>query len=289
MSFPKHQIDYGSFLHEEQLKSDGSNFVDWYQRLRSILLQNDLLYVIEEPLGEAPRDDAGVDDYDEYRDSRDNAIAVQTMIVASMEPQMKERYQNLNPYVMVDVLKAFFAPQMRLMGFECLREFLSTKMEENTCLVSHLTNMHRIHRRLTDDLDYLMTDELAIDVVMLSLPPSYKEFIDSYVKIGDDQITFHQFMMQMRRLRVEPIAGEVIDGAGICDIQVINVFMLNTYSSFWYLILIPVLFENRTFCVRVAWRSLWHVLMASKVLMARDAPPPRLSSGLVIGIKFCNR
>jgi hypothetical protein len=36
-----------------------------------------------------------------------------------------------------------------------------------------------------------MTDELAIDVVMLSLSPSYKEFIDSDVKIRDDEITFH--------------------------------------------------------------------------------------------------
>ena len=93
-------------------------------------------------------------------------------------------------------------------------------------------------------------------------------------------------MMQFRHLKVEPIAGEVIDGAGICDIQVINVFMLNTYSRFEYLILIPVLLENRTFCMRVAWRSLWCVMMASKMLMARDAPPPHLSSGLVIGINF---
>jgi hypothetical protein len=36
-----------------------------------------------------------------------------------------------------------------------------------------------------------MNDELVIDVVMLSLPPSYKEFIDSHVNIGDDQITSH--------------------------------------------------------------------------------------------------
>jgi hypothetical protein len=182
-----------------------------------------MLHVINEPVGDAPRDDANIDDYDVYPDNQDNVVAVQTMMVASTEPQMKEHYQNLNPYVMVGVLKGFFAPQMSLMRFESLREFLSTKMEENTCLVSHLMNMHRIRRNLIDDLDYLMTDELTIDVVMLSLPPSYKEFINTYVNTGDDQITFHQFIMQLRCLEVEPIVGEVIDDAGICDIQVINV------------------------------------------------------------------
>jgi hypothetical protein len=53
---------------------------------------------------------------------------------------------------------------------------------------------------------------------MLSLPPDYKEFIDNYIKIGDDLITFHQFIMQLRHLKVELIAREIIDSAGICDI-----------------------------------------------------------------------
>ena len=55
MSVPRRDIDYGSFLPEEQLKSDGSNFPDWYQLLRTVLMQNDLLYVIQEPLGDPPK------------------------------------------------------------------------------------------------------------------------------------------------------------------------------------------------------------------------------------------
>jgi hypothetical protein len=92
--------------------------------MRTVLIQNNMLHVINKPVGEVPGDDANIDDYDEYRDNRDNAVAVQTMMVTSTEPQMKEHYQNLNPYVLVGVLKAFFAPQMSLMRFECLREFL---------------------------------------------------------------------------------------------------------------------------------------------------------------------
>jgi hypothetical protein len=55
MSSHNLEIDYGSFLHKEKLKSDRSNFPDWYQRLRDILNGNDLLYIIQESLGEAPK------------------------------------------------------------------------------------------------------------------------------------------------------------------------------------------------------------------------------------------
>jgi hypothetical protein len=53
MSSHNFDINYGSFLHGN-LKSDGSNFIDWYQRPRDTLNGNDLLYLIQEPLADAP-------------------------------------------------------------------------------------------------------------------------------------------------------------------------------------------------------------------------------------------
>ena len=72
---------------------------------------------------------------------------------------------------MIAELKVLFAAQVRVIRFECLNEFLSTMMEEKTCLYQHLVMMHEIHRRLTYDWDYWMADELAMDVVLRSLPP----------------------------------------------------------------------------------------------------------------------
>jgi hypothetical protein len=184
---------------------------------------------------EAPRYDANIDNYDEYH--------VHTMMVASMEPHIHAHYQNHNPFAMVGALKTFFAPQVRRMSYECLSEFLTTKMEENTCFEIHLTNMHRVHRRLIDELNYLMTDELTIDVVFLSHSPSYKEFIKSYVITGYDDITFYQCIVQLKHLKVDPIAGEVIDLAGIFDIQCYKYF-INTYCSFKYMIIVPVFWKT---------------------------------------------
>ena len=68
-----------------------------------------------------------------------------------------------------------------------------------------------------------MTYNFAIDGVLHSLPPIYKDVVLGYVMRGES-FTFHEFLAELRTLRVEPIAGEVIDGAGIFDIRVINVF-----------------------------------------------------------------
>jgi hypothetical protein len=90
---------------------------------------------------------------------------------------------------MISALQALFAPQVRKESYEYINEFLTTRIEENTCLESHLTNMHRLYRCLTNELNYLMTDELGIDVVLPSLPPSYNTYVEGYLMIGFDIIS----------------------------------------------------------------------------------------------------
>ena len=228
MSYPN--INLGFFLYDEKLNNDGSNFINWYQRLRDNLDSNGLLYVIQEPLGDAPGDSVSGNDNGDYHDRRSLSIAVQSTMLHSMESELRVRFSNTDAYEMVDGLKALFASQVRIMKYELLDKFLSAEMEENTCLESHLVTMQRIHGCLTRDLDYWMTDEIAIDGVMCSLPPSCKDFVISYIMRGES-FTFHEFMAQLRTAKADQVAGEVIDGEGIFDIHIINVFMLNTYSS----------------------------------------------------------
>lgn len=224
-------INFGSLFAGENLRPDGSNFIEWYQRLRNVLHQNNVLYTIEEPIGEEPGDDMDEVDDDAFRARRDYYILVQVAIINTMIPQMKSWFFNTDSNVIIDDLKTLFAPQVLLMKHECLDEFLSCKMEEHTCLETHLAKMHQIHRRLTHDLDYWMTDDLANSVVLRSLPPSYKNFVNEFV-MGGESVTFQQFMARVRTVKVEPIEGEIVDPKGICDIQSYKCFSINTYCSF---------------------------------------------------------
>jgi hypothetical protein len=127
-------IDYDSFMWEERLKNEWSNFPCWHQHVRNVLIQKDLLYVLEETLAEAPRPNATAQDRDEYHEAHDISIKVQNLMAGSMEPHLKAYYQHHKPFAMIKVPQTLFAPQVRKQSYYCLNEFLSTKMEENTCI-----------------------------------------------------------------------------------------------------------------------------------------------------------
>ena len=81
-------------------------------------------------------------------------------------------------------------------------------MEENSCLEQHLRKMHKMYYTLMDVWNYEMTDDLAIDEVLRSLPPSFKNYVRDSV-MGRDSITFCEFVSWLRHVKVEPIAREI--------------------------------------------------------------------------------
>ena len=52
-------IDFAPWFAEESLRADGSNFIEWYRRLRALLQPNATLYTIEKPLGDIPGNEIG--------------------------------------------------------------------------------------------------------------------------------------------------------------------------------------------------------------------------------------
>jgi hypothetical protein len=119
--------------------------------MRNILNSNDLLYMIQEPLGDASRDFAIKNDNGDYRDRGENSIQVHNTMLHTMVSELREQFSNTNAYVIVVELKALFASQVRITKYEYMDKFLSIKLEENICLKSHLATMHRIHGCLTDE------------------------------------------------------------------------------------------------------------------------------------------
>jgi hypothetical protein len=56
----------GCYLLGDDLRLDGSNFPGWYLRLRNVLLHNGLIFMIREPLAEAPGPNNTAQDSEEY-------------------------------------------------------------------------------------------------------------------------------------------------------------------------------------------------------------------------------
>ena len=216
-------FDFSPFLFGENLRLDGSNFIEWCQLLRDTLEKNFLLYVIEEPLRDRPDDSDGEDAYEDWRDVCDTYMRVEWLMCSSMTYDLRVQFSDTRADEIINRLKILFGAQVRVAWLECLDEFVSTMMEEKTCLDQHLVRMHEIHRRLTHVWDYWMADETTMYVVLRSLPLSYKSYVRDFVMKGEE-FTFFAFLARLRTTKVEPIEAEIIDPEGIYDIKFINGF-----------------------------------------------------------------
>jgi hypothetical protein len=114
------------------------------------------------------------------------------------------------------------------MGHECLDDFLSCKMEEHGCVGLHLAKMLSIHRRLTVELGFDLSDDIAKSVVLCSLPPSYKGFVRRFLRKAESA-NFHQLLARTSLHETIPTDVEIIDLTGICNIQYYKCF-INTYA-----------------------------------------------------------
>ena len=214
-------IDFVPWFATESLRADGSNFIEWYRRLRALLQPSNVLYTIEEPLGAEPSNDANLDETVAFLTRRDYYILVHLAIVNAIVPELKSHYDDIDSNEIIDdLMNVRFWPQTLLMKHECFDEFLSCKMEEHTCVRTHLAKMDEIFHRLTVVFDYWTTDTFGISVIQRSLPPSYKSFVENYV-MGGESVELPEFLEMVRNVQVEPIEGEIVDETGIFDIQML--------------------------------------------------------------------
>jgi hypothetical protein len=226
----------------ELLKPDGSNFIEWYERLRSSLKRSNAFFTIIEPLGLGHDDDTDEVEEDAFRDRRDYYTLAKAAILSSMEPEMRVWFYTTESDLMIKDLKHHFESQVWLMVYDRLNEFYVIKMEEHTSVGLHLAKMHGIHRHLILEFDHEILDPLANGAVVRLLPPSYRSFIEVFV-MGGESVTFHELVARVRSLKVDSIQGEIIDPTGIYDMQCYKCF-INTYEVLKYEILILVLLKT---------------------------------------------
>ena len=67
MGYPFVHYDTSELFFHPLLKPDGSNYKQWYELVRANLKKNDILFTIEELLGERPGLAASQEEVDDYR------------------------------------------------------------------------------------------------------------------------------------------------------------------------------------------------------------------------------
>ncbi|XP_010227146.2 uncharacterized protein LOC104581371, partial [Brachypodium distachyon] len=154
---------------KDKLKSNGSNFTDWFRNVRIILEAAKKAYVFDAALG--------------------------------AEPALQKRFEHHSAYAMIGELNTLFQTQARAERYDASERFFNCKMEENSSVSEHVLRMSGYADRLRQ-LGIEIPNELGIDRVLQSLPPSYKSFVVNYNMQGMDR-TLPQLLAMLKTAEVE--------------------------------------------------------------------------------------
>jgi hypothetical protein len=117
-------LDFTHFFNGQDLSPDGSNFTNWYLRLRKSLQSSQTLFTIIEPLGLPPEEHSDEAMINPFRYRQNCYFVVRTTIHSMMVSEMRGFWETATSSEIMSDMKEIFEPQVRLMGHECLDEFL---------------------------------------------------------------------------------------------------------------------------------------------------------------------
>ncbi|XP_074572621.1 uncharacterized protein LOC141829101 [Curcuma longa] len=150
----------------------GSNYLDWYRKLKIILRHERKIYVLEdEPLKE-PALDASEEDQSYYSQYMEDALDVQCIMLSSMTPELQRQHENMSAKEIDQHLRELFQESARVERYETSRALFRTMLVEGNQVGSHVLKMIEYIERL-ESLGFKLDQDLAVDLVLSSLPPSF--------------------------------------------------------------------------------------------------------------------
>ncbi|KAK8700605.1 hypothetical protein V6N13_018996 [Hibiscus sabdariffa] len=167
-------ISLRSLLEKEKL--NGINFLDWFCNLRIILKQERKEYVIEEPVPDELAANAPRADKDKFKKYMDDMVDVGCLMLATMNSELQKQHENMVAYEMIQNLKEIYEGQARQERYETSKALFQCKMTEGTPMGAHVIKMMGYIQTL-EKLGFSLKDELATDLILQSLPDSFKPFV----------------------------------------------------------------------------------------------------------------
>ena len=128
-------INFNQFLEKEKLKSNGSNFTDWFRHVRIFLSGGNLQYVLDAPLGDPPAETETDEVKAVYATRKTRYSQVQCAILCSLESDLQKRFEHHDPHELMKELKTIFETHAAVECYEASKHFFSCIMEEGSSVV----------------------------------------------------------------------------------------------------------------------------------------------------------
>ncbi|KAK1602420.1 hypothetical protein QYE76_016753 [Lolium multiflorum] len=172
-------INFNQFLEKERLKSNGSNFTDWFRHVRIFLTGGSLQYVLDAPLGPPPPPAVSEDVKNVYKTRVTWYSEVQCAILCSLEAELQKRFEHHGPCDMMRELKLIFETHAAVESYEASKQFFSCMMEEGSSVSEHMFAMSG-HAKKLGDMGMMIPNQLVEikkenQVLMVNKTTSFKK------------------------------------------------------------------------------------------------------------------
>ena len=92
----------------EKDKLNGTNFTNWYRNLRIVLKHDKKDHVLDTPLPDEPAENAIAAVVNAYRKTCDESTEISCLMLAHMEPDLQQQFEEVEAYDMIESLKIMF-------------------------------------------------------------------------------------------------------------------------------------------------------------------------------------
>ncbi|KAK1612327.1 hypothetical protein QYE76_036000 [Lolium multiflorum] len=173
-------INFNQFLEKEKLKSNGSNFTDWFRHVRIFLNGGNLQYVLDAPLGDPPAETETDEVKNVYATRKTRYSQVQCAILCSLEADLQKRFEHHDPHELINELKTIFETHAAVECYEASKHFFDCMMEEGSSVSEHMLAMtgHAKKLELPELFAMLKSAEIEIkkehQVLMVNKTTSFK-------------------------------------------------------------------------------------------------------------------
>jgi hypothetical protein len=149
-----------------------------------------------------PATDAPTDEKAIYQSRKDDYGVIKSTMLFAMEPELQNHFEEFSgPFEILEELKTMFQTQARSERYTISEKFFNCKMEEGSSVSEHVIKMSCYTQRL-EQLDCKIPEELKIDKVLQSLPPSYKGFVVTHNQIGTTE-TITELFAKLKAAEVD--------------------------------------------------------------------------------------
>ncbi|KAK8547614.1 hypothetical protein V6N12_031748 [Hibiscus sabdariffa] len=148
----------------------------YFRNLRIVLQQESKEYVVEEPVPDEPTANAPRADKDKFKKHLDDMLDVSCLMLATMSPELQKQHEDMNAYNMIQNLKEIYEGQAQQERYETSKALFQCKTSEGSLVGAHVIKMMGYIQTL-EKLGFPLKDELATDVILQSLPDSFKPFV----------------------------------------------------------------------------------------------------------------